>query len=517
MVLAGLSALLLAQVLLRPLLPIDETRYLAVAWEMHLSGDPFHLTRNFASYTHKPPLLFWMINLVWLATGVSEVAGRLVGPACAVATVWMTARLSRRLWPGELGLDLRVALVMAGMTVFLLYGGATMFDALLALPVVAGLGLLWRMGQGEGGARLWALFGVALAAGIYAKGPVIAVFLLPPLLLMRFWAPQVPKVRAVLGGVGLALLVALALVAVWLVPALLTGDAAFRHELLWTQTADRVAGGLAHDRPVWFLAALLPLLLFPFAWSWRLWPRAVAAARADAAGRLCAIWALSSLVLFSLISGKQAHYLIPAFPAVALLVGRAMTATGMAAQARGGSAAFLLPTGMGLAALAAAAGLIPVSVDALAGHVVGMAGFGLACLAVAILSLRLPFLAGQVAAGAGLALCLHGLVASTGLSTVYRIHHLAERVAAAPDVALVGMPYNAEFNFAARLRHPVDLPQDAVALDRWVADHPDGLVIGPVSRARITAPPQEVIRYNGRNMGLWPADALSSPGSFRTD
>lgn len=45
-------------VLLRPLAPIDETRYVAVAWEMWQSGDFLVPTKNFELYTHKPPLLF---------------------------------------------------------------------------------------------------------------------------------------------------------------------------------------------------------------------------------------------------------------------------------------------------------------------------------------------------------------------------------------------------------------------------------------------------------------------------
>ena len=36
---AAFGALAVFGVLARPLLPIDETRYLAVAWEMRLSGD----------------------------------------------------------------------------------------------------------------------------------------------------------------------------------------------------------------------------------------------------------------------------------------------------------------------------------------------------------------------------------------------------------------------------------------------------------------------------------------------
>ncbi|MBI2235329.1 MAG: glycosyltransferase family 39 protein, partial [Micavibrio aeruginosavorus] len=52
----------LAVVLLRPLLPIDETRYVTVAWEMFLRHDPLApLTVNGTPYHHKPPLLFWLI------------------------------------------------------------------------------------------------------------------------------------------------------------------------------------------------------------------------------------------------------------------------------------------------------------------------------------------------------------------------------------------------------------------------------------------------------------------------
>ncbi|MDP1576485.1 MAG: glycosyltransferase family 39 protein, partial [Cypionkella sp.] len=168
-ILIGVAVGLAALVAMRPLLPIDETRYLSVAWEMWLSGDPVHLTKNGEMYTHKTPLLFAMINLVWLLTGVNEFAARLVGPACAVGMVAGTTLLARRLWPAE-NLGIRAALILAGFPVFLIYGSATMFDALLALGVLGGIAALWSIGQGRGG---WPLFGLALAFGVYAKGPVI--------------------------------------------------------------------------------------------------------------------------------------------------------------------------------------------------------------------------------------------------------------------------------------------------------------------------------------------------------
>ena len=52
----------------------------------------------------------------------------------------------------------------------------------------------------------------------------------------------------------------------------------------------------------------------------------------DGAQRLCLIWFGSAFFVFSLVSGKQLHYLLPEFPALALLV--SFTLGGSACQER---------------------------------------------------------------------------------------------------------------------------------------------------------------------------------------
>ncbi|QLQ19291.1 MAG: hypothetical protein HZT43_12445 [Exiguobacterium profundum] len=54
--------------------------------------------------------------------------------------------------------------------------------------------------------------------------------------------------------------------------------------------------------------------------------------RADGAGRMLAIWALSAFVLFSLVGGKQLHYLLPELPAFAILVARPAGRTALGAS-----------------------------------------------------------------------------------------------------------------------------------------------------------------------------------------
>ena len=514
--LALMAAVMLFQVLARPAVPVDETRYLAVAWEMHLSGDAFHLTRNFESYSHKPPLLFWLINGLWLVTGVSDIAARLVGPAFALLAMAGTGLLAWQLWPQVEGIALRAVIALAGFTVFVAYGGATMFDALLTVVVLAGMGLIWRIGQWGASSRHWLLLGGVIGAGVLAKGPVIVVHLLPILLLIRWWAPEPPAWRDLARGVGIAILLALGIAALWLVPALMTGNAANWQDLLWAQTADRISGTLGHGRPFWFLWALLPVILFPWGWSWRLWRAVPGVVRGDAAGLFCAIWALSGMVLFTLIGGKQIHYLLPELPAVALLVARVLPLVG--ADRRDGSLAPMLPMVLSVIAVLFAVGVVPVGNGgadlAPAGAVIL---FAAVCLVLAAAAFRLPLMAGHLVLGVGLSLAAHMLVLTSRLYVAYDTAPIAARLAeAAPrGIAVVNLGYNAEFNFAGRLTVPVATPS-ASELAGWAMAHPKGLIVGQV--ASLPLPPAETIRFYGHDFGLWPVtEALISQVSGRAD
>ena len=56
---ALLMLLLLPLLTVMPAVPIDETRYLSIAWEMRQSGSWITLHLNGLPYVDKPPLLFW--------------------------------------------------------------------------------------------------------------------------------------------------------------------------------------------------------------------------------------------------------------------------------------------------------------------------------------------------------------------------------------------------------------------------------------------------------------------------
>ncbi|MBN8511312.1 MAG: glycosyltransferase family 39 protein, partial [Burkholderiales bacterium] len=189
--LAPLLGLLTLVSLARPLLPIDETRYAGVAWEMWTRGDFLVPHRNGEAYHHKPPLLFWLMHAGWAVFGVNEWWPRLISPLFAAGTLWLTHRLGRRLWPQLPQVAQLAPFVLLSSLLFAYFATALMFDAMLAFFVALGLFGLVVAGQ-DGGGRGFVWLALALGGALYAKGPVALLHLLPAALAAPWWARTPP-------------------------------------------------------------------------------------------------------------------------------------------------------------------------------------------------------------------------------------------------------------------------------------------------------------------------------------
>ena len=516
LVFAGLALLGIA---VRPLLPVDETRYVAVAWEMWRDGHILVPHLNGAVYTHKPPLLFWLIDLAWSVAGVSDIAARLVGPAFGVLSVLLTGVLARTLWPEDRGVAVRAPWILATLGVFLVFASLTMFDAMLTAATL--LAMIGLARQRKAPDRLgWLGVGAALALGAFAKGPVILLHVMPVALLAPLWCDRAsrPAAGTWYRGVGLAFLFGLGLVSVWLVPAAVWGGPAYRDAILWHQSADRMVSSFAHREPAWFFLALLPAFLWP--WGWRPAVLRALGSRAllrDEAVRFCLVWAGAALLAFSLISGKQVHYLLPELPALALLLARAWprAAETSAAERKRWR---LLPLIPGLLIVAGAAavllGLVPhareegLTVDAAS---VALALGLLAALAAAVLAMPNRFAAWALIAPG--TLLIFYAVAATPLRTVYDSALLAEAAApyASGGLAYTGGDYHGEFTFAGRLASPVAELRTPGEIAAWAATHPGGAVIGRAERMSPGWPAVREINFRGRAYRIWPVPKVAPP------
>lgn len=321
----------------RPLLAIDETRYAAVALEMFERGDWLVPHLNGATYSHKPPLLFWLVILGWKVVGVSTIWARLVGPLAGIVAVSLVASIARALWLHDARARGWAPVITASALVWASFGSLFMFDTLLACgALLALLGVVHSVEHGRKRGVVYLAAGIAI--GILAKGPVILLHVLPVALAAPWWAtPRADRrwspwyatlLGALLLGAGGALL--------WAIPAGIAGGPAYQQAIFFGQTAGRMTKSFAHHRQFWWYLPLLPALLFP----WFVWPeawramRALRAAPRDAGVRFCLVWAGAGLLAFSLVSGKQVHYLLPLMPAVALLVARGLGQREAASLAR---------------------------------------------------------------------------------------------------------------------------------------------------------------------------------------
>lgn len=315
---------------LRPLLPVDETRYMTVAWEMYLRQgwlDP--MTLNFEPYHHKPPFLMWMINLSWGVFGVSRWAGLIPPIVASALSIYLTARLARVLFPVTLqGHQARVMMIMMASVPFLIYGTVVMFDFTVSMFVV--LTLLALLSFVE--KRQWKyviLMGLTIGMGVLAKGPVMYLYVLPVMLLAPIWRPGLPQRPGYYMACLAAVLLSIIPVLAWLIPVLMESSKDFAFWLVWNQTFGRVTGNFSasHVRPFYFYLPLIPVLCSPwlfFPAFWRGAGRIKNTMRADQGVRFLLCFIVPVFLAFSVISGKQEHYMVPLLPGAVILIALAL-------------------------------------------------------------------------------------------------------------------------------------------------------------------------------------------------
>ncbi|MGR8931858.1 MAG: ArnT family glycosyltransferase [Gammaproteobacteria bacterium] len=303
-------------------IPIDETRYLSVAWEMWQRGDFLVPYLNGHTYSHKPPLLFWLFESGWILFGVNEWWPRLVGPLCALGNLILIKQLANKLWPDSNSAQLAPWVLIATL-LWTLFATSTMFDILLTCCVLAGMLGLVEAVKGTA-IKGWSLFALAIGLGILTKGPVILVHLLPSALLAVYWAkPETCIRRTWFVHMVLAILAGAAIALAWALPAASAGGKEYADAILWHQTADRTVSTKIHARPFYWYGLFLPLLVFPWITWPRLWQNLKNIKFSNDLGlRLCAIWLIATFLVFSAVPSKQIHYLIPMLPAFALICAR---------------------------------------------------------------------------------------------------------------------------------------------------------------------------------------------------
>jgi 4-amino-4-deoxy-L-arabinose transferase-like glycosyltransferase len=300
----------------------DEARYAEVAREM-AEARSWALPRlDGAIYTQKPPLFFWLVDAASLLTGgVDETSTRLPSALAAIGATLLVYRLGRRLSGRRAGL--LAALTFA--TSFKVMWQARFGQIDMLLTFLVALQLWWFVrGFTEERPRLYGLVYLAGGLAVLAKGPA---GLLPPLLaIVAFlvWSGERGELRHLRLGRGL--LIVLAVVLAWLLPAALAGGGAYIDQIVLRQNLTRYANPWHHRLPWYYYLTVIPPEFMP--WSFLL-PTAFVAGRGLGGRqrdgfRLACCWAIVTLVFFSLSPAKRDVYVLTLYPALALLIGAAL-------------------------------------------------------------------------------------------------------------------------------------------------------------------------------------------------
>jgi 4-amino-4-deoxy-L-arabinose transferase-like glycosyltransferase len=310
----------------RRLIHPDEGRYAEIPREMVASGDWLTPRLDGIKYFEKPALQYWLTAAAYEAFGIHQWTARLWPALAGFAGVLFIGYVGLRLGGPRLGLYSAAAL--GGCLWYVLNAHILTLDSGLTLWMSVGFGALLlaqRSAATQRNQRIWMLIAwSALALAVLSKGligvvlPGASLFIYS--LLTRDWA--VWRRLHPLGGLTLFALIA----APWFIAVSLANPEFFRFFFIH-EHFERFLTNEHHREGAWwyfvpiFAGGILPWLTV-LAWTApRLWSGASVDSNGFSWQRFAQVWSAFIFVFFSVSSSKLPSYILPIFPALALVIG----------------------------------------------------------------------------------------------------------------------------------------------------------------------------------------------------
>jgi 4-amino-4-deoxy-L-arabinose transferase-like glycosyltransferase len=310
----------------------DEARFAQATKQMLESGQYIDIHFQDEVRYKKP------VGIYWLQAAAVK-AGEAVGIPHARTTIWLY-RLPSLI--GAIGAVLLIywtalaflprraallaALMMASSVLLGVEARLAKTDAVLLLTCMAAMGAMARIYLTSRrtpdltiGWRLPAILWTALAAGVLIKGPLILMFIALTALTLSIADRSGRWIRKLRPFAGLVWL--LVLVLPWFVAIVMKSGASFFEHSVGEDMLAKVFGGQeAHGAP--------PGLYFVLFWV-TFWPGSILAglaapriwqARREPGARFLLAWLIPSWAVFEAVITKLPHYVLPLYPAIAILI-----------------------------------------------------------------------------------------------------------------------------------------------------------------------------------------------------
>ena len=337
----------------------DEARFAQATKQMIESGQYIDI-RFQNEVRYKKP-----IGIYWLQAAAVR-AGEAVGVPNALTTIWLyrlpslfgaTGAVLLTYWAALAFVSRRAALLAALMMASSILLGVearlAKADATLLFTCVAAMGAMARVylshrraPEEKIGWALPAIFWTAIAAGVLVKGPLILMFVLLTALALAILdrsARWIGALRPLTGFIWMLLLVT-----PWFAAIVAKSGMTFFSDAVGQDMLAKVASAQeTHGAPPGFY-----LLLFFLTF----WPGAVLAApaaprvwkaRREPGAQFLLAWLIPSWLLFEAVVTKLPHYVLPLYPAIAILTAGILDQNGLSKArwlVRGTVGWFLFPS-----------------------------------------------------------------------------------------------------------------------------------------------------------------------------
>jgi 4-amino-4-deoxy-L-arabinose transferase-like glycosyltransferase len=314
---------------------IDEGNNAECAQEMYESGNFIVPTFNYKLRLDKPVLLYWLQALAYHICGINEFSARLPSALASLWTLLILYELGRRLF--DRSTALWAGLILASSIAFCAAAHFANPDALLNLCILLSMWCFWEHYTRRG----WWLLGTGAACGLgmLAKGPVALILPMATATLFLFVGRELRRWwdRRLLGAVFVCTLIA----APWYVWVGLETKGEWLAGFFWKHNIERAMGVLEnHSGPFFYyglvlLVGLAPWSVFAGPTLWHVLKKidfggwGVSASRFPPTGALTRptrlvtqfllCWVAVWLVFFTVVRTKLPNYILPAYPALALL------------------------------------------------------------------------------------------------------------------------------------------------------------------------------------------------------
>jgi 4-amino-4-deoxy-L-arabinose transferase-like glycosyltransferase len=342
----------------------DEARFAQATKQMLETGEYVDI-RFQNEVRYKKP-----VGIYWLQAGVVK-AAEAVGVREAQTRIWLyripslagaVGAVLLTYWAALAFVSRRAALLaglmMASSILLGVEARLAKTDAMLLLTCVAAMGAMARAYLGERrpasfGIGAWALpaiFWTALGAGVLLKGPLILMFVvlaIVPLAIIDRSVRWLGVLKPIPGLIWMC-----ALVLPWFLAIMGRAGNTFLAESVGRDLLGKIISPQeAHGAPPGYYFALFWLTFWPGATLAAMAVPGVWAARREKGAKFLLAWIVPAWILLELVITKLPHYVLPLYPAIAILIAGVVDTGILARQrwlTRGACTWFFMPMVLGV-------------------------------------------------------------------------------------------------------------------------------------------------------------------------